>query len=500
MRIWLIILMTVNAWAKSPDLARAEKLLSQGNFVEAGLLLYDISSRPSLKNDHADARYFLGQALEKQGYLQVAAFQYLYLVKNSPKRAAQKGLTRLAIIGDKLNDYSLLNYAIKSLDLAEIPKGSSDAINFRLGEAYLEAKEFEKAGQNFRKVPPSSVYYYKAKYLEGIAYSELNMFAPALRAFSLIVDNLEEGGNVAGNDRVAALLGMARVYYQAKRWDLSIDIYRQIPKDSEFWQDSLFELAWAQMRNGDFRSVLSSLHTLHSPYYEDLYNPESILLRSMAYFSLCKYDEMTKTLGLLDRVYEPIMSKMNKLGELITDPTVAFDQIEKFQARYSDLKKNKKDRAKLQIPFTVARSIVNDGRFKQAAAYLAALRDEKERLKDMDFKWRRSALGNYSERILSSRITTAKKVAGQLILARLDEIRQTLQENLAQADFGRYELLNVQKELVLDKMKGKVRTRTDDARDRSFFVQNGYEYWQFRGEYWLDELGSYYYVGNSECN
>ena len=34
--------------------------------------------------------------------------------------------------------------------------------------------------------------------------------------------------------------------------------------------------------------------------------------------------------------------------------------------------------------------------------------------------------------------------------------------------------------------------------DRSYYIQNGYEYWPFKGEYWLDELGNYHYCGHGK--
>ena len=40
----------------------------------------------------------------------------------------------------------------------------------------------------------------------------------------------------------------------------------------------------------------------------------------------------------------------------------------------------------------------------------------------------------------------------------------------------------------------------DEKSDRDYYIQNGFEYWPFRGEYWLDELGNYHYVGTQACN
>jgi len=39
----------------------------------------------------------------------------------------------------------------------------------------------------------------------------------------------------------------------------------------------------------------------------------------------------------------------------------------------------------------------------------------------------------------------------------------------------------------------------DEKIDRTFYVQNGYEYYPFQGEYWLDEIGNYHYLGKQSC-
>ena len=45
-----------------------------------------------------------------------------------------------------------------------------------------------------------------------------------------------------------------------------------------------------------------------------------------------------------------------------------------------------------------------------------------------------------------------------------------------------------------------LKNQVDEDNQRDFYIQNGYEYWPFRGEYWLDELGNYHYVGTQSCN
>ncbi len=61
-------------------------------------------------------------------------------------------------------------------------------------------------------------------------------------------------------------------------------------------------------------------------------------------------------------------------------------------------------------------------------------------------------------------------------------------------------MLNGKKDQVKKKMmKSEAPAEQAEDQDRSFYIQNGYEYWPFQGEYWLDEIGNYYYLGKSRC-
>ena len=59
-------------------------------------------------------------------------------------------------------------------------------------------------------------------------------------------------------------------------------------------------------------------------------------------------------------------------------------------------------------------------------------------------------------------------------------------------------MLGAKKEAV-QKDNEEKESRIDAKMDRSFYVKNGYEYWPFEGEYWLDEIGNYYFLGTSSC-
>jgi len=60
-------------------------------------------------------------------------------------------------------------------------------------------------------------------------------------------------------------------------------------------------------------------------------------------------------------------------------------------------------------------------------------------------------------------------------------------------------MINGRKEQLKKKIAGKATEEVDEKVDRTFYVQNGFEYWPFEGEYWLDEIGNYHYLGKQSC-
>ncbi len=114
----------------------------------------------------------------------------------------------------------------------------------------------------------------------------------------------------------------------------AIEAYREVPRDTPLWHDTLFESSWAMLRSGRFRSALSNFQSLHSTYYEDFYLPESLLLRAIVYLYICKYDEMEKVLNLFNRIYRPVYKNIEKALENPTDPTVAFNEVVKVMRDY----------------------------------------------------------------------------------------------------------------------------------------------------------------------
>jgi rubrerythrin len=479
---------TLNSTA-TKTMSEALAYVRNGQCDKAAPLLFSMSRKNEFANERAQIKYILGQCLLELKLNQVAAFQFVDIIKSKNPKYSKLAIEKLSIAADNLGDDTLLNYAISKVNVDDFPNQNRDIIYFRLGEIKMKNAQFAQAQQLFAKVSSGSRYYHQAKYLRGLAFLEANQTDNALRIFQDLKE-LRADASVVDVNKVVTQMAIARTLYQAQKWEESMEAYRQIPRDSEYWHDALFESSWAMMRAAKFRSSLSNFQSLHSAYYEEFYLPESLLLRSIVYLYICKYDEMDKVLSLFEKSYGSLRGNLGQFMNLNrADALAYYNEIEKIYL-------HKKE--KFKLPQNVINKIAKEGDVKRAMGYLKNLIAEKNRL-DALASINRTNLGSYASKLISNRAKNAKIGIGEMVRNHVIAIRSDLKDFYEQVGFIRYEMINGEKEILKKKIAGKVIEKVDEKLDREFYVQNGYEYWPFDGEYWLDEIGNYQFLGKQSC-
>jgi hypothetical protein len=228
-----------------------------------------------------------------------------------------------------------------------------------------------------------------------------------------------------------------------------------------------------------------------------------LLLRSIVYLYICKYDEMDKTLNLFSRIYKPVYRNLESVLTTVNSSQKYFNMMNemmKVEKRGDDLANMSKK--VMPIPYIVAQKIAREADFQNAFQYVHRLVDEKRRVSTIPGGWGNMPIGQYAKKVLNTRLAKAKQKVGKIVHDHLIEIREDLADLVEQEGFIRYEMINGRKESLKKKIAGKdiPDQQVDEDNQRDFYIQNGYEYWPFRGEYWLDELGNYHYVGTQSCN
>lgn len=464
-----------------------------------------MSRSPQYQANSAQIKYILGLMLFEMKLNQAAAFVFFDVVRqesraNPKSKYLRQSLEKLATAADQLDSDVLLRYAIKQVQEEDFPAASRDMLYYRMGELKMQEKDYMEGARQFNRVRPDSRFYNRARYKLAQSLAEAGDAEKAATAYEMLAESTKDAG-VTDRTRVSALLGRARALYQRQNFEGAIEAYRQIPRDTEQWHDGLFESTWAMLRDGRFRSALSNFHSLHSPYYEDFYQPESLMLRAIVYLYICRYEEMEKVLDIFERVYKPVYNDLRQMLRTSNEPALYYRELAKVADNFDTIRSNRSGRRGYQIPFIAARAILKEGDVRRTFQYLKNLEAEQKKLAALPAAWKSSGIGQYSSKIIEKRLEATRSFAGKQIRRHIILKQNELRDLFEQSGFLRFEMISGKKEVVRKELAGKgmAREKVDQQAERSFYIQNGYEYWPFKGEYWLDEIGNYHYVGVKAC-
>ncbi|MES3038226.1 MAG: tetratricopeptide repeat protein [Bdellovibrionota bacterium] len=369
----------------------------------------------------------------------------------------------------------LIHQQVKEMIAANNVSGAEDLVRKNEGLPLLASRYAVATGYMLAKNPKAS-----RRLFQEIA--EYRTKAP--------IDDRQRG---------LALLGVARAFYQEKDLNSAATTYREFPKDHPYFRRSMLELSWALFRAGQFRSALSPLHSLHSDFYEGFFQPESLYLRAMIQLFTCRYDEAASTLAVFDRTYRNAYFQMRKW---LDEPPSSKKNLEEVFLVSEAASKKISDRIDfkvLKLPYLVVRTAVDEPITDVLLRRQRTLLKERKRL-DVLFKGfpplRKQLTTFLDKRMQRNQARILDQLGASVIgYAQETEAWFTLM------DLIRLEIIEGQKNIARGKMylpKDQPQTITETL-TRKYFIQNGYRFWPFQGEYWRDELGNYQFVGNNVC-
>lgn len=476
------------------EIDKAVNLIKADNNLSAAQKLLALLKVAPIPAEKMRIKYLLGLSFMRFGLNQAAAFQFVEVIRSGDTSWTKPSIEKLLIATDRLGDETLLNFAIQRVDINQIPAENREMLYFRLAEIKHKLGSNKEAIEFYSKVSSKSRYYFSALYNRGLAQAESSQPDLAIQSFNQLLES-RKAASVTDSNRVSALMAIARTFYQKQDWKKSIEAYAKIPRDHVLWHAALFEKTWAMLRAGRLRSTLSNFQTLHSSYYEDFYLPETLLLRAIVYLYICQYDEIEKVLSLYEKQYAPALLKLTNFLQS-TNSEVYFQEIN----RVYQLKNRLSSKKQLTLPYNIIKHVAEEGDVRRVYAYYKKINKEKK-LIESNSQLSSSAVGSYAGRILNNRITSTKTALGELVRNHLKRIQAEIIDLNEQSSFIRYEMINGKKEMIKKKIADKNASdhESDNAEDRAFYIQNGYEYYPFQGEYWLDEIGNYHYLGKQSC-
>ena len=496
---------------------QAQGLIDAKQFLQAAEILNEAISAGDDASFAmaAQLHYEMGRALYEAGYYQSALNHFEIVVQQgSAYKEFDLALPYLVLIGRVLpgepNRYSRIydNYLNKFP--TEVSDNLLSELGYLLGMAAYRENKLDDVVFFVGHVAEDSEFYGKSRYLEGVTYVRQNKGEEALASFKEVLRWLDAK---SANDKLTkdesrlrefTVAALGRVFYQvgstlwkmgerekaAKSWTTSIKYYNAFGRHNALWLESLFEASWAYYRVDNFGKALGLLLTLNSPFFNDKYYPEAMLLQATIYYTNCHYDRVVDILGDYQATYSPLKTQVDTLVSRLFQPEEVYDFLHMVQTADKD----SYDPTLQQV----LEAAVQDRELMRGLAYIDMLDDETARVKESAIA--STPLGqNMVQEIEAARMLSVVE-AGKKGKQRLERLQEELRDLSNKA-------LDIEIETT-EKYAARAELREQDPNaiaefeqeiDRVMGADDEHLFWTFDGEYWNDELGYYWYYISSRC-
>ena len=357
--------------------------------------------------------------------------------------------------------------------------------------------ELSRARALTAQVPESSPAAAEAHEIAGLAALGAGDFTAAEREFNILArgddgrDRREglktDPASVERKER--AILQLARLAY-ARGDDAAAEaFYARVSRAAPEWLDALFESSWAHFRRGADEKALGNLLTLHAPFFQARYFPESFVLKALLLYENCRYADASRTLEQFEARYAPVNEALSAVLSQVTTPQPAAELLESGSQGIAQ-------RVAAPARAEVSRLLLTPELLAQgrAASELAA---ELDSFDGRSPQFRSSALARALLPELRAARLSVLDGAGRRVRARLISARGELRELLGQVLCLSYEIAGREMELAREGAAGV--SGAPRARRNQPQVDEDEELWPFQGEYWRDELGSYQFTLGEHC-
>jgi len=340
----------------------------------------------------------------------------------------------------------------------------AELANLREAGRAVESNDFAQADQRIRGIQNFPD---QKQYLRAVLDAAQGRHQQSLEGFRQLIDRRAK----LDSKRMVMLsfMGAARVFHEIQDYKAAIYHYNQVRQlESEFYE-SVFEKGWSFYLNGDMNGALGATLTFQSPFFESAFYPETSVVRTAAFFQLCYFDRAAATAQDAKRSWEPVQRQIRELAN--RDPrSWLFDE-----------------RLLKGIDTRVMGALVADSRFRSALRARIGLEKEVKEL------------GNRREAALASQaLSTIKNRHVNEASRVLRNADKSITDMLSQMDIIAIEILQASANQILGRPPDEqANVKIIDLGDVDFDAQ--VQFWPFKGEFWVDELGSYYYGLKSNC-
>lgn len=444
------------------------------------------AARPAASPANEQLKLYL--QLKKEGLLISSTFPLLRILQKGSVDQKVKVIQLMKALPGMAYDADVLAFIQKNSDVSMTP----EYVWLQAADTAAEKGDLRKAKEVLSNVHDAKLA--KAKSLRRAVIALEEEDTKTAETLLLEIWNTAQNKKVNSVSRGDLALFLGQTYYQARAYDKSLDFLREIPKDHPRWREAVFSQAWTYFRLGRFRSSLSQLQTLHAPFYETHFDPESLFLRGVIYLFACQFDEIEKVATSFQNNYLTVLPELRRWVESNVDLKVRGDVVVAASKALVKMKQGNPKDWKEPVPFFVVRTALFRTDIRHNLARYERIQKEAAKIGklNMSATTKKALLSYLKKRSTRLLIRMGASLRDEVIFAVND-----IQKQDYRFDFLKLEMLGGKRRQLKAQMSGQ--TAVDEALERDDYVKNGYRYWPFQGEYWKDEIGNYFYLGENRC-
>lgn len=498
-----------SAWANPQYFSDAQELYRQGQYFRAARYAFAAGQEATALRGEAHALTTL--ALIRAGLYQSASYFFIRTLQSGDQQAIRRVLTQTETLLLRVGPDLLRPFLIRYTKYEDYDLLNRSAYLYSLSKAALLLNDIPKAIDYLNAFQVASPLWPYALQIRATALAIQGRHEESLRDFRSCYSLADQALTIAEEGlarrtqeaevsdlKSRCLAGEARVYYQAERFLDAELSYERIPKRSIVWPDVLFEMAWNAFARNEHNRTLGRLVTYKSPKLEFLHNTEIEVLRAQTFLSLCLYEDANQVLNEFNLKYSKLGEEVKRFVESNSNRLGVFYQLGR-DTLYGS--KNPKDPFQrllnrfVRAPYfqslvTAEKSLAAELQAIRQFASLAALGQP------VDWK---AGFPGFLDQVLGWRRNSILQHGGAFVKNSLMDYHSTLVADFEKMAFIKLEMLRSAKEKILARSLKKTE---EEGRGRGSVTpsrrRNQY-YWDFRGEFWADELGDYVFGLESQC-
>ena len=335
------------------DLASGEQLLTDGAFTNAAIALYAIVKSPRYAAftdfvEYQNAQYDLSVALARAGAYGASLDVIEEILKRGSSAPYWGPAHRRAVdIAIETRDHAGVLARLEAIKQSDpIPVSAAGERSYLRGRAAYDAGNLTDAQGELAQVSKKSRLYSSAVYLRGVMWArqgDLKASADAMCEIAGTEDNSKVTFVV--DDRYftikdLARLGLGRIAHEQGEYDDAYYHYFQIPDDSLYLGDALFEASWSMYQKRELATSRDLVHEFLSTFPTSPLWPEASLLAGYVELADCKFDDSQKWYDTLVARLQPIV---DEIGAARTDPELRKQLFAKAVTRFRTIKDTGKD-------------------------------------------------------------------------------------------------------------------------------------------------------------